>query len=78
VPYAVFTGTALRPHHEEFQHIDGAEIFDFIFGSRLCPFGGLFEQNNTSLHLAAAQLVLFVASQIFDTRRRADLKCMAQ
>ena len=64
VPYTVCTGTALRSHREEFKHIDGDEIFDFIFGLCLCPFGGLFGQNNTSQLLAAAHLVLFVTSQI--------------
>jgi hypothetical protein len=60
----VCTGTASRSHPEEFKHVDGDEIFNFIFGLRLYPFGCLFEQNNTSPLPAAAHLVSFVASQI--------------
>ena len=44
------------------QNIDGAKIFDFVFGFCMCPFGGFFGQNNTRLLLAAAHLVLFFAS----------------
>jgi hypothetical protein len=39
-------------------------MFVFIFDLCLCLSGGLFECNTTSLHLAVAHLVLFVASQI--------------